>query len=81
MAIDPKKTKKTPPNKSNNQKLPKLPKLPAGAKVKVIEITPRSFLFPILLIALLSALVYVWNGYTGEKIHYNDAVGLNTIRL
>ncbi|MBP6981562.1 ATP-dependent zinc metalloprotease FtsH [Candidatus Gracilibacteria bacterium] len=76
MAIDPKKTKKTPPKKPNN---PKLPKLPPGAKVKVIEITPRTFFLPLIFIGFLSALLWVWSGYKSEKVHYNDNIGLNTI--
>ncbi len=71
MAIDPKKTKKTPPKKPNN---PKLPKLPPGAKVKVIEITPRTFFLPLIFIGFLSALLWVWSGYKSEKVHYNDNI-------
>ena len=39
-----KKTKKSPP---------KLPKIPRDGSVKIIEITPRFFLIPLILIALL----------------------------
>ncbi len=76
MPIDPKKAKKAPSKKLKNSKLPKLPN---GANIKVIQITPRTFLIPLFLILLFSSLIWVWNGYVGEKVHYNDNIGLNTI--
>ena len=44
---------KKPTHDKLQKKLPKIPGLPKDANVKIIEITPRTFLLPILLIALL----------------------------
>ncbi len=67
----PKKQKKSP------QKNPHLPK---NANVKIIEITPHTFLMPFLFILFLASLYYTWQSFSQtEKITYNDTVGINTI--
>lgn len=68
---DPKKPKKP---------LPKIPKLPKDANIKVIEITPRSFLIPVLLILVLTIIVPIFRGYMSEEIvEKNTKIGLNEI--
>jgi ATP-dependent Zn protease len=71
----PKKSKKSAPKKVN----PPI-RIPKDAQVKIIEITPRSFLIPIIVIALLWALYSMWASRGSEQITYNDKVGLNEIR-
>lgn len=71
---------KKPTNDKPPKKLPKIPGLPKDANVKVIEITPRTFLLPLLLVALGWAIYSTWTGYTGENITYNDKVGINEIQ-
>ena len=69
----PKNPKRLPPKK--------LPiNIPKDAKVKIIEITPRTFIVPLLVFALIWALVTLWNQNSSEKITYNDKIGLNEIR-
>lgn len=66
-------------NKKPNPK--KIPiKLPKDAQVKIIEITPRTFLIPILIGALVWSLWSFWNLNSGETVTYNDKIGLNEIR-
>ena len=67
----------------NNKKLPpkKLPiKLPKDAQVKIVEITPRTFLYPILLLALGWSLYTLYIASSNEQLKYNDKIGLNEIR-
>ena len=71
---------KSPKKPNQKKQSPRIPGLPKDAKVKVIEITPRTFIIPLLVIALIWSLYSYWVGYTGEKITYNDKVGLNEIR-
>ena len=69
---------------------PKIPKkpipkktplhIPKDAKVKIIEITPRTFIIPLLGIALIWAIVTLWDQNSSEKIIPNDKIGLNEIR-
>lgn len=67
----PKNTKKT---------LPKVPKIPKDGSVKIIEITPRFFIIPALLIALIYIASPFVTGYmSDEKIEKNDTIGLNEI--
>ncbi len=63
-------SKKTPPK--TPKKLPKIPGMPKDASIKVIEITPKTFLIPVLVITLLWAIYSTWANQTGEKITYND---------
>jgi cell division protease FtsH len=67
-----------------NQKKPapkKLPiRIPKDTKVKIIEITPRTFIIPLLAFALIWALITLWDQNSSEKITYNDKIGLNEIR-
>ncbi len=69
---------KTP--KKLNSKKPVL-RLPKDAQVKIIEITPRTFLFPLLGIALIWALYTLWAQSGTETISYNDKIGVNEIRV
>jgi hypothetical protein len=62
-----------------SKKLPPI-RIPKDAQIKIIEITPRTFLIPIVIIALLWGLYSMWASRTGEQITYNDKVGLNEIR-
>jgi len=71
------KPEKNTPKK--DKKTPKIPGLPPDAKVKVIEITPKTFLWPILLIFLAWALYSTWIGRDGIKKEYNDTIALNQI--
>ena len=67
----------------NNKKIPqkKIPlRLPKDAQVKIIEITPRTFLIPILAFALGWSLWSFWTLNSTEKVAYNDKIGLNEIR-
>lgn len=67
----------------NNKKPPqkKIPlRLPKDAQVKIIEITPRTFLIPILALALGWSLWSFWSLNSTETIAYNDKIGLNEIR-
>jgi hypothetical protein len=61
---------------------PKKPgiRLPKDAQVKIIEITPRTFLFPLLAIALIWALYTLYMQSGTETITYNDNIGVNEIR-
>ncbi len=70
-------SKKTPPK--TPKKLPKIPGMPKDASIKVIEITPKTFLIPVLVITLLWAIYSTWANQTGEKITYNDDAWLNQI--
>ena len=67
-----------------NQKKPspkKLPiRIPKDAKVKIIEIGPRTFIIPLLLSALVWSLYTLWIQNGTEQITYNDKIGLNEIR-
>jgi cell division protease FtsH len=67
-----------------NQKKPspkKLPiRIPKDAKVKIIEIGPRTFIIPLLLTALVWSLYTLWMQNSTEQITYNDKIGLNEIR-
>ncbi len=58
---------------------PKVPGLPKNATVKVIEITPKTFLIPLLVFTILWSLYRTFTGYMGENITYNDTIGLNEI--
>ncbi|MBC7503539.1 ATP-dependent zinc metalloprotease FtsH [Candidatus Gracilibacteria bacterium] len=69
----PKKTKKS------TQKKPIL-RIPKDTQVKIIEITPRTFLFPLLGIALFWALYSLWISNSNELVTYDDTKGLNEIR-
>lgn len=71
---------KKPTNNKPQKKLPKIPGLPKDANVKSIEITPRTLLLPILIIALIWAVYSSWSGYGPEKVTYNNTVGLNEIQ-
>jgi cell division protease FtsH len=62
-----------------SKKLPPL-RIPKDSQIKIIEITPRTFLIPIIIIALLWGLYSMWASRTGEQITYNDKIGLNEIR-
>ena len=71
-------------------KIPKNPKkitpkkpiirLPKDTQVKIIEITPRTFLYPLLATALIWALYSLWAQSGTETITYNDKIGVNEIR-
>lgn len=54
--------------------------LPKNTQVKIIEITPRSFLLPLLICALIWALYTLWLSQSRETIVYNDKIGVNEIR-
>jgi hypothetical protein len=58
------------PNKLT-QKKPIL-RIPKDTQVKIIEITPRTFLFPLLGIALFWALYSLWATNSSELITYDD---------
>jgi hypothetical protein len=64
----PKKTEKT------EKKLPKIPGLPKDANIKVIEISPRMFIIPLLLIAIVWAIFESWSSYNSEKVVYHDDI-------
>ena len=66
------------PKRSTQKKSPI--NIPKDAKVKIIEITPRTFIIPLLIFALIWALVTLWDQNSSEKITYNDKIGLNEIR-
>lgn len=70
----PKNPLKKPTQKKQNPRLPKDP------QVKIIEITPRTFLIPLLAIALAWSLWSLWANNSSETIIYNDKIGLNEIR-
>ncbi len=55
-------------------------RIPKDTKVKIIEITPRTFLFPLLGISLIWALYSLWAQTSTETINYNDKIGVNEIR-
>ena len=63
--MTPKKTKKP------TQKKPIL-RIPKDTQVKIIEITPRTFLFPLLGIALFWALYTLWTSNSNQLITYDD---------
>ena len=67
------------PQKKPTPKVPKIPKLPKWANVKVYEITLRTFLYPIIFGLGLFAIIYGVRNYMGEKVVYNDEIGLNQI--
>lgn len=69
----PKNPKKTTPKKP-------IVRLPKDTQVKIIEITPRTFLFPLLAIALIWALYTLYMQSGTETITYNDNIGVNEIR-
>ncbi len=64
--------------KPNSKKIPL--HLPKDAKIKIIEITPRTFLIPLLAFALGWSLYTLWMQNSSEQITYNDKIGLNEIR-
>ncbi len=68
--------------KNPKKSTPKKPiiRLPKDAQVKIIEITPRTFLYPLLAIALIWALYTLWSQSGTETITYNDNIGVNEIR-
>ncbi len=66
------------PKKPTQKKLPL--NVPKDAKIKIIEITPRTFIIPLLGFALIWALITLWDQNSSEKITYNDKIGLNEIR-
>ena len=66
------------PKRSTQKKSPI--NIPKDAKVKIIEITPRTFIIPLLVFALIWALFTLWDQNSSEKITYNDKIGLNEIR-
>jgi hypothetical protein len=72
---------KDPKNQKKLKKpLPKIPKIPKDANVKIIEITPKFFLFPLLLILSLVVLVPMIRGYMSDEItERNTKIGLNEI--
>jgi cell division protease FtsH len=69
------------PKKPLPKKTPtRIPRIPKDAQVKVIEIGPRTFIIPLLAIALGWALWTIWSQNNNETITYNDKIGLNEIR-
>lgn len=74
-----------PPKDSKNPKklkkpLPKIPKLPKDANVKIIEITPRTFLIPLIVLAALYIAFSFFRSYTSDEIiERNTKIGLNEI--
>lgn len=69
------------PKKPLPKKTPtRIPRIPKDAQVKVIEIGPRTFIIPLLAIALGWALWTIWSQNSNETITYNDKIGLNEIR-
>jgi cell division protease FtsH len=66
------------PRKPAQKKLPL--NIPKDAKVKIIEITPRTIIIPLLVFSLIWALLTLWNQNSSEKITYNDKIWLNEIR-
>lgn len=74
--MSPKKDKK----QTTKKPLPRIPGLPKDAKVKVIEITPKTFLLPLLVIAIIWSVWTAWMSSNGEQIKYNDKIGLNEMR-
>lgn len=70
------------PNKNDKpqKKIPNIPGLPKDANVKVIEITPKTFLVPLFFLVFAWAIYSTWTGYTSEKVAYNDTIGLNEIQ-
>lgn len=71
--MSPKKTEKT------QKKLPKIPGLPKDANVKVIELSPRMFILPLILVTLLWAIFQTWSSYSSEKVVYHDDIWLNQV--
>jgi hypothetical protein len=66
-----------PKNQKNTKKpTSKKPtiRLPKDAQVKIIEITPRTFLYPLLAIALVWGLYTLWTNQGSETITYNDKI-------
>ena len=64
----PKKSKKIISRKAPHIRIPK------DAQVKIIEITPRSFLIPMIVLALIWALYSMWSSRAGEETVYNDKI-------
>ncbi|GEM_PF-6875950 len=56
------------------KKIPKIPGLPKDANIKVIELSPRMFIFPLILVVLLWAMFQTWVSYNSEKVVYHDDV-------
>lgn len=73
-------TKKPNNNDKPQKKIPNIPGLPKDANVKIIEITPKTFLIPLFFLVFSWALYSTWTGHTSEKITYNDTIGLNEIQ-
>lgn len=65
--------------KPDSKKTPKIPGMPEGAKVKVIQITPKTFLYPILIVLIGWMIYNTYSSRGGETIKYNEEVGLNQI--
>lgn len=74
-------TPKDPKNQKKPKKpLPRLPKLPKDANVKIIEITPRTFLIPVIVLVLLYVVFsFVRTSMSDEVIDRNTKIGLNEI--
>lgn len=74
-------TPKDPKNQKKLKKpLPKIPKLPKDANVKIIEITPRTFLIPVIAFVLLYIVFsLVRTSMSEEIIERNTKIGLNEI--
>ena len=53
------------PKRSTQKKSPI--NIPKDAKVKIIEITPRTFIIPLLIFALIWALVTLWDQNSSTK--------------
>ena len=70
-----KKSEKNPQKKEKNA--PKIPGIPPDAKVKIIEITPKTFLGPIIFIFLAWALYSTWMNRAEVRKEYNDTIALN----
>lgn len=67
------------PEKNQKKQVPKIPWLPKNAQVKVIEITPKHFLIPLLVALVLWTLYKSFGAFWSEKVTYNDTIGLNEI--
>jgi cell division protease FtsH len=67
------------PTKKTQKQIPKIPWIPKDANVKVIQITPKTILIPLLIVAILYALISSFLSWNGEDVKYNDTIGLNEI--
>jgi cell division protease FtsH len=65
------------PTKKPQKQIPKIPWIPKDANVKIIQITPKTVLIPLLIAAIAYALISSFLFQTGENIKYNDKIGLN----